>query len=643
MNATFQRASHRLQRASLAAKLGALGSLIMVVALGSIAFTVWVTWQLEGGAAAVNEAGRLRMQTWRYAQVASAQDVPQLPALAQQYDATLALLDAGDPARPLFVPRDADTRAALQAVRIRWQALQSAIASGAPPLQSGQLAGDLVAEIDHLVTGIEARLQRWTSILSALQFTLLALALAAGVALLYAAHLFIFQPLARLQRGLEAVARGDLGARVDVETHDEFGAVADGFNDMAMRLEDLYRGLETKVAEKTEHLHAERERLAALYEASRRVAQAASLDELAQGFVRQFREVARADAALLRWHDAEQGRMLMLAADRVPAAMLEHERCLAPGDCHCGNGASPTGPRTITIHALTDDTTDASAGACRRFGFQRVLTVPVLLQDQALGEVDLLWRDTTRPVLDDDRALLEGLAAQLAGGIESVRAQALQREAAVSEERGFIARELHDSIAQALAFMKIQLQMLRGALRRGDPTATTRVVDELDAGVRESLADVRELLLHFRTRSDGAELAAALRTTLQKFQHQTGLPAQLDVRGPVLPLAPDVQVQLLHVVQEALSNIRKHAQAKQVWVTLDPRPELSVTVSDDGRGFDSAARPGDGVDDGHVGLRIMRERAAGIGAEVEITSVPGEGTQVRIAVPARPASVALAA
>jgi two-component system nitrate/nitrite sensor histidine kinase NarX len=640
MNAHFQRASHRLQRASLAAKLGALGSLIMVVALGSIAFTVWVTWQLEGGAAAVNEAGRLRMQTWRYAQVAAAQDLPQLPALAAQYDASLALLEAGDPARPLFVPRDDTTRAALQAAHIRWQALRGAIADGARPQQSGQLAGDLVAEIDHLVTGIEARLQRWTSILSALQFTLLALALAAGVALLYAAHLFIFQPLARLQRGLESVARGDLGARVDVETHDEFGEVADGFNHMAVRLEDLYRGLETKVAEKTEHLRAERERLAALYEASRRVAQAASLDDLAQGFVRQFREVARADAALLRWHDAEQGRMLMLASDRVPAAMLEHERCLAPGDCRCGGTAGPGGHRTITIHALEQGDGD---GACRRFGFQRVLSLPVLLQDQALGEVDLLWRDTTRPVLDDDRALLEGLAAQLAGGIESVRVQALQREAAVSEERGFIARELHDSIAQALAFMKIQLQMLRGALRRGDPAATTRVVDELDAGVRESLADVRELLLHFRTRSDGAELAAALRATLQKFQHQTGLPAQLDVRGPVLPLAPDVQVQLLHVVQEALSNIRKHAQARQVWVTLDPRPELSVTVRDDGRGFDLAARHREGGDDGHVGLRIMRERAAGIGAEVEIASTPGQGTQVRIAVPSRPASVALAA
>jgi two-component system nitrate/nitrite sensor histidine kinase NarX len=104
-----------------------------------------------------------------------------------------------------------------------------------------------------------------------------------------------------------------------------------------------------------------------------------------------------------------------------------------------------------------------------------------------------------------------------------------------------------------------------------------------------------------------------------------------------------VQVQLLHVVQEALSNIRKHAQAQQVWVTLDPRPELSVTVRDDGRGFDSAARHQEAGDDGHVGLRIMRERAASIGAEVDIASTPGRGTQVRITVRSRPAAVPLAA
>jgi two-component system, NarL family, nitrate/nitrite sensor histidine kinase NarX len=624
-------------RAPLAAKLGTLGAMILVAALSAIAFTVWATAQLEGGAAAVNEAGRLRMQTWRYAQVAAVGERARLPALALEFDATLNLLDVGDSGRPLFVPRDADTRDALGDVRARWQALRSAIGDSATPSDSGRMAETLVARIDRLVTRLELHLQRWTTILGGLQFALLAMALVAGAALLYAAHLFIFEPLARLQRGFEAMARGDLGARVDAETHGEFGELAQGFNRMAVRLEDLYRGLETKVAEKTERLRAERERLAALYEASRRVAQAARLDELASGFVQQFREVARADAALLRWHDAEQHRMLTMASDRVPAAMLENERCLAPGDCLCGVGAKPGAGRTIAIHALP---TGDEGSLCRRFGFRRLMTLPVPLQDQVVGEIDLLWRDDATPMLDDDRALLESLAAHLAGGIESVRAQALQREAAVSEERGFIARELHDSIAQALAFMKIQLQMLRVALRRNDPTATTTVIDELDAGVRESLADVRELLLHFRTRSDGAGLAAALRGTLQKFQHQTGLAAHFDLRGPVLPLPPDSQVQLLHVVQEALSNVRKHAQASNVWVTLEPRPDLAVEVRDDGLGFDLAARS---TDEAHVGLRIMRERAAGIGARVEVHSVRGEGTRVRVTVPARADTEPLAA
>jgi two-component system nitrate/nitrite sensor histidine kinase NarX len=618
----------RLRRPSLAAKLGSLGALIMAVALGSIAFTLWVTWQLEGGAAAVNEAGRLRMQAWRYAQEAGAEP-RRLPALAAQFDASLALLDAGDPGRPLFLPRDADTRAALAAVRAGWAALRAGSVGPVSPAQTSRLAEELVRDVDRLVTGIESRLQRWTTLLSALQFTLLGLALAAGVALLYAAHLFIFQPLARLQRGLEAVARGDLGARIDVASRDEFGEVAEGFNHMAARLEDLYRGLETKVAEKTEHLQAERERLAALYEASRRVAQASSLDELARGFVQQFRELARADAALLRWHDAEQGRMLLLASDRVPAAMLEHERCLTPGDCHCGGSLLPGASRVIAIQPLAEDGDDSP---CRRFGFRHVLTLPVLLQDQALGELDLLWRGAAGELAADDRALLEGLAAHLAGGIESLRAHALQREAAVSEERGFIARELHDSIAQALAFMKIQLQMLRGALKRHDEPGVVRVVDELDAGVRESLADVRELLLHFRTRSSDADLAAALRATVQKFQHQTGIAATLDLRGAALPLPPDVQVQLLHVVQEALSNVRKHARARQVWLTLEPRPELAIEIRDDGCGFDLATR---NADEAHVGLRIMRERAAGIGARVDIRSAAGEGTCVRITLPAQ--------
>jgi two-component system nitrate/nitrite sensor histidine kinase NarX len=628
--------SRSLRHAPLAAKLGVFGALLLAVALGSIALTVWVSWQLEGGAAAVNEAGRLRMQTWRLAHAVSTQ--APTPAMHAAMDASLHLLQQGDPARPLFLPSDAATAAALGDVQAQWQATRAGWTTAAPtPAQTAAEAQALVERVDALVARIETRLQRWTSLLGAFQLALMGAALATAVALLYASHLFVFRPLALLQQGLRAVEAGDLDARVPVHSHDEFGRVAEGFNRMAERLADSYRGLEAKVAEKTETLRAERERLAVLYDASRVVAGSADLPTLAQTFAQRLRAAAGADAVLVRCHDAAQGCMPLLASDGVPTAMLDQEGALRHAPCRCAPRSN--GQAAVLQRLDRDANADATCGArpqCTRHGFAHGMTLPVRLQQRTLGEVTLLWRGDTEPApAAEDVALLHSLASQLAGGIEALRAAALQREAAVSEERAFIARELHDSIAQALAFMKLQIQMLRGAIARRDAKAIDDGVGELDAGVRESLADVRELLLHFRTRACGDDLVAALRSTLHKFQHQSGIAAHLDVGGPGVPLAPDVQVQLLHVVQEALSNVRKHAGATQVHVRVDPHPDWRIEVRDDGCGFSTAAQAADG--DTHVGLRIMRERAAAVGAQVRVHTAPGSGTRVVLT---RPAAVA---
>jgi two-component system nitrate/nitrite sensor histidine kinase NarX len=213
----------------------------------------------------------------------------------------------------------------------------------------------------------------------------------------------------------------------------------------------------------------------------------------------------------------------------------------------------------------------------------------------------------------------------------------------VAAERGLLARELHDSIAQGLAFLKIQVQLLRDALARGEKAKVERALAELDAGVKESTADVRELLVHFRTRTTSETIVPALQTTLSKFEHQSGLVTHLDVQGEGLPLPADTQVQVLHVVQEALSNVRKHADAHEVWVDVRQGPDFSVEVRDDGCGFEPGA-PRD--DETHVGLRIMRERAERIGAQVELQSARGTGTRVRLSLPAgaaRPPEVPVAA
>jgi len=172
--------------------------------------------------------------------------------------------------------------------------------------------------------------------------------------------------------------------------------------------------------------------------------------------------------------------------------------------------------------------------------------------------------------------------------------------------------------------------LLRDALPANTDASVARIVDELDAGVRESTGDVRELLVHFRTRGNAEDMEPALRTTLRKFEHQTGLTTHLSMQGHGLPLDADVKVQVLHVLQEALSNVRKHARARELWLEVQQTPAWSFEVRDDGQGFDAAR---DTRGETHVGMRIMRERAARIGAWVVVESVPGEGTCVTLTLP----------
>ncbi len=612
---------------TLTAKLYASGASFLVLALASIGLTLWVTWNLEGGAAAVNEAGRVRMQTYRLAMAVSGDaDPAAVAAMVRSFDESLALLRSGDPSRPLFVPWSNASHDRFEQVNASWRQLRDKWLGSRPaPAEAAREAGEFVATVDGFVAAIESQIARWTAILHLFQLAMMALAIGSAVVMLYAGYLFILNPLARLQRGLVALRQGDLSTRVEVDSDDEFGQLSAGFNDMARTLQSLYGSLEEKVREKTAGLEVKRQRLADLYEVSAFLAHATSLDELARGFVRQVRGVAKADAAAVRWSDEGNQRYLLLAADNLPPGLAEVESCLDTGACYCGQPRADTAIRVIPIV----DARPAPVNQCQRTGFRTLVSVPVKLHERVLGEVDLFFRKDVR-MDGEERDLLDTLASHLASAMESLRAQALEREAAVAQERSLLAQELHDSIAQSLAFLKIQAQLLREAMRRGDATAMNRAIGELDTGVRESYADVRELLVHFRTRTSKEDIEPALRATLSKFEHQTGLPARLEMEGHGVALAPDVQVQVLHIIQEALSNVRKHSRASEVALRVTPSPCWRFEVHDDGVGF---AAQDESSDETHVGLRIMQERAQLIGATVQVVSAPQRGCSVVLALP----------
>lgn len=613
---------------TLGSKLAIVATPFLLLALLSIAFTLWLSWQLEGGAAAINEAGRMRMQAYRMALAVGTGQQVSLPPLAAEFDRSLDLLRHGDSERPLFVPWDDEVSVRFVQVQAHWQEFKQRWVAVAPADRAG-LSADTRAfagDIDALVQGVERHMSRWTALLHLAQLGVMALAIFATAVLVYTGYLFVLEPAGTLKQAIRRIQEGDLSVRVETVNTDEFGTLAEGFNNMAEHVQSMYRHLEARVAEKTAELEEKRERLQALYDVTALVAGATSLQELAQGFVRRLRPVAKADAVALRWSDESNSRFLLLASEGLPAALTEAEHCLNAGECYCGETVAPSQMRIIPIRRVDADTRPLCEGA----GYETVVSVPIVLHDRLMGEVDL-FHHAQRGVSDAERSLLEALTAHLAAAMENLRLAALEKEAAVSQERSFIARELHDSIAQSLAFLKIQVQLMQDALTAQDPSRARAILAEIDEGVRESYADVRELLVHFRTRASSEDVEPALRTTLRKFEQQTGLPAQLSMEGSGLPLAPDVQVQVLHVVQEALSNVRKHAKASGVWVDVQQQPRWRFEIRDDGAGFLPALREQEGT---HVGLRIMQERAERIGAELEVISTPGRGTSVVLTLPA---------
>ena len=337
----------------LGAKFALVGLPFLLLALLSIALTLWVSWQLDGGAAAVNEAGRMRMQAYRMSLSVGTGGDFALPRQVAEFERSLELLRHGDLERPLFVPWDEVVRARFAVVETDWNGFRRQWTMARPDSVAG-LFSDVVAfaaDIDLLVTGIERNMVSWTALLHLLQMSMMVFAVVGAAVLLYTGYLFVLEPIAHLKQATERIQGGDFSARVERANSDEFGTLAECFNGMAEHLQSMYRGLEARVAEKTSELEEKRERLEALYDVTALVAKATTLEGLAGGFAQRVGRVARADAVALRWSDEANERFLMLAAEGLPQSMAEGEQCLRAGECRCGAMTEPYALRVIPIES----------------------------------------------------------------------------------------------------------------------------------------------------------------------------------------------------------------------------------------------------------------------------------------------------
>jgi nitrate/nitrite-specific signal transduction histidine kinase len=263
------------------------------------------------------------------------------------------------------------------------------------------------------------------------------------------------------------------------------------------------------------------------------------------------------------------------------------------------------------------------------------LGVPVVFKGRTLGNLYLADKENAPEFTAEDEELLTMFATQAAIAIENARLYEQVQALAVLTERERIAREMHDSLAQVLSYVTTKTQAIREFLKAGRVAEAQVQLQQLEQTAREVYADVREAILGLRTTlGPDQDLFSVLREYLQHFTGQTGIQVELVVvpQASAFSFDPGAELQLLRIVQEALTNVRKHAEADRAWVRFVADGEWAVvTIEDDGRGFDLARPPRSPWP--CFGLQTMRERAEAVGGNLEIESRPGQGTRVTVRIP----------
>ncbi|OOF35788.1 nitrate/nitrite two-component system sensor histidine kinase NarQ [Rodentibacter heidelbergensis] len=547
---------------------------LIIVVTGIIsALSLAIITSNKSDAEAINVSGSLRMQSYRLLYLMEKQ-----PEVVEQnlrfYEESLHAPSLVEIQHQLFTPDV--VKQSYQTILEHWAVMEN-YARQNNPLQYSQNLTDYVSEVDYFVFELQRfSEQKWLFALSVLCFSML---LIVGMVsyVIWFTQREVVKPLKLLTRAsMQVQMRQFNHIPLDTGNNNELGTLARVFTQMSAELGKLYSRLEDAVNEQTQKLRQTNRSLTTLYHSS---------------------------------------QLLTVNAinDAILSQLLNHIRVSE----HL---------RYIELEVLGAEHWDIAFG--EKQAHQSLQVEELKIENDTLGV--LSWQ---AGLPCPDPRMMQNLAQMLARTLFFHKSQRQQEHLLLMEERSIIARELHDSLAQVLSFLQIQLTLLKHNLKKEDESAKQKslaIITDFEQALSSGYAQLRELLATFRLTVQEANLQLALEQVIDSLRPQTSMKMSVNSQLPSQSLNPQQLIHVLQIVREAALNAIKHSKGQLIEINAQTNAEgeYEILIEDDGVGIPSLDEP-----DGHYGLNIMAERSRQLNAELTINRRPQGGTQVKITLP----------
>lgn len=457
----------------------------------------------------------------------------------------------------------------------------------------------------------------------------------AGVAGAYLLTSVMTRPILDLVKATEAVGKGDFTRKAPLWAMDEIGRLGASFNAMTGTLARS----RAEIEEFNRQLLRRNEELSALNTIAVTVSRSLQLEEVLDGALEKVLEVMKLQAGWIFLQDSREGSLALAAHKGLSADFVQEEAKQELGECICREVMASGEARVL------DDLRRCprlSPTVVEREGLSAHASVPLKAKDRVLGIMNVACHDD-RPFSEEDLRLLTSIGHQIGIAIENARLyEEVQRKEEVrhllldklilaqEEERRRIARELHDEVGQSLTALIMGLGGAEEAIPPGLAPLRKRL-EEIRTLTAGTLEEIRRLMVDLRpTLLDDLGLIPAIHWYAETHLARVGVEPRIEVVGPKRRLPPLVETALFRVIQEAITNIVKHAGAKTATIRVAFKTSsIAASIEDDGKGFDPEKRK----QEGGFGLLGMEERVTLLGGTFAIDARPGRGTRIAFTIP----------